>query len=111
MSNVHNGHTAPGQTTRRAYQNAEQARNDAVQRLLSAAEAIRADAEDAPVNNRQAALVIARSLEQSANILNARRVDQVEAPPRVEDDSPAWVGLLIAFLLGIIAGRLILRRK
>lgn len=106
-----NGHSAQAEATQEVYQNAQKARDEAVRGLLKTAENIRAEAEKMPQAERDSSLKIARSLEQSANMLNARPVDQVEANPKAEDDMPSWLTLLIVFGLGLIVGWVLSSRK
>jgi hypothetical protein len=91
--------TNPAEALRKAYQEAEAARNDAVNSLLSAAERIRAEAD-----GDDRAATIARSLEQNANFLNARKVDHLDERP-IEDDDPAWITWVLVFLAGVFFGR------
>jgi hypothetical protein len=93
--------TVPQEQTRAAYQEAKAARNAAVKTLLDAAAKLRADSDDPNV------VTIARSLEQTANTINARPVDQVESYTPEEDSPTTWLTLLIVFVIGVFVGRLL----
>jgi len=97
--------TTQQEQTRTAYQQAKSARNDAVKRLLDAAAQLRAENDD----NDETVITIARSLEQSANAINARRVDEVDSYAPEEDTPVTWITLLIVFVIGVLVGRLLTR--
>ena len=108
-----NGHTAQesqAEATRNAYRAAEQARTDAVKRLLETADQLREDAEKSEGDVKQSALILARSLEQSANRLYARRVDQLDETG-TPDNSPKWLTLLIVFVVGWLVGQMMSKKS
>ncbi|MFW5748384.1 MAG: hypothetical protein ACOCYT_02090 [Chloroflexota bacterium] len=96
-------HQTPGDGLHEAYRRAKEAHSGAIDALLSAAADIRQQAASSP-DGAPALTTIARSLEQSANYLNARGVGTVDKANA--DDQP--VGLLLAgFIFGLILGLLL----
>lgn len=94
---------------REAYRQADTARREAVKQLYEVAATIRSKASEAEGDARDNANRVARNLEQTANYLNSRAVDQIEETTETLRDN-VWKTTAIVFLIGFVLG-LILGRK
>lgn len=94
---------------REAYRQADTARREAVKQLYEVAATIRSKASEAEGDARDNANRVARNLEQTANYLNSRTVDQIEETTETLRDN-VWKTTAIVFLIGFVLG-LILGRK
>ena len=91
---------------REIYKQADKTRKDVVNRLFETAESIRSRARGVHGDTRDNADRIAHNLEQTANYLNGRAIDQMEDTTEAMREH-VWETTLIAFLLGLIIGLLI----
>jgi ElaB/YqjD/DUF883 family membrane-anchored ribosome-binding protein len=107
--NVKNPKESVQEIGREAYRQADNARREAVKQLYEVAATIRSKASQAEGDTRDNANRVARNLEQTANYLNSRAVDQIEETTETLRDN-VWKTTAIVFLIGFVLG-LILGRK
>ena len=91
---------------REIYRQADTARRDVVKQLFDAADSIRNRTKGIEGDARDSADRIARNLEQTANYLNSRAVDQMEDTTAIMRDH-VWETTAVAFLIGLVLGLLI----
>lgn len=95
---------------RDVYRQADTARKDAVKQLFEVADNIRSRAREAEGEARFNADRIARNLEQTANYLNGRAVDQVEDATEAMRDN-VWKSAAAVFIIGLLVGLLLARKS
>ena len=86
----------------------EQARKDTVQQLVDMAHNIRQMTTGGDSSTRDKANRLARNLEQTADYLNGRAVDQIEDTTEMMRDN-VWKTTLLVFVFGVIIGLLLSR--
>jgi ElaB/YqjD/DUF883 family membrane-anchored ribosome-binding protein len=88
---------------------ADDARREIIQQLYNVADRVRSEAKNAEGEAVENADRIARNLEQTANRLNSRAVDQLEEAADVMRDN-VWQTALIVFIVGVLIGLFLSRR-
>ena len=91
---------------REIFNQADSVRRDVVKQLCDVADSIRSRARSVEGDTRDNANRIARNLEQTANYLNGRAIDQMEDTTEMMREH-VWETTLIAFLIGLVLGLLI----
>jgi ElaB/YqjD/DUF883 family membrane-anchored ribosome-binding protein len=94
---------------REVYKQADAARKETVKRLYDVADEIRARGKNAEGEARDTTDRIARNLEQTANYLNSRAVDQAEDVVETMRDN-FWQTLMGVFIVGLVLGLFLSRR-
>jgi ElaB/YqjD/DUF883 family membrane-anchored ribosome-binding protein len=94
---------------REIYNEARRARKDAINQLYAVADQIRARTRDVEGEARDNANQVARNLEQTANYLNARAIDQAE-DLAANMRASFWQTVMAAFVVGLLVGLFLSRR-
>lgn len=91
---------------REIYHQADNTRRDVVKQLFDVAENIRTRAKGIEGEARDTAERIAHNMEQTANYLNGRAIDQMEDTTETMREH-IWETTLVAFIVGLVIGLLI----
>ncbi len=95
---------------REVYKMADTVRRDVVKQLYDVAETIRTQARDVGGEARESADRVARNLEQTANKLNSRAVDQMEETTQTMREN-VWETAIIVLIIGVVIGLFLGNRK